>query len=292
MLGADTVVVLDEHILEKPKDAGDAFRMIRLLSGREHSVITGVCLRRGDEFLSDAQETRVRFISLTNQEIEGYVASGEPMDKAGAYAIQGLASEVHRPHRRRLFQCRRITGLSGLRYVEAFRRLLEANVRVALPHPVDKPVRHSHCRKPALTDQCPIVEQLALFYVRQTGRWRKVRHITQFDHHRFGGFRIRVRHLQNFGQSNDGGLTSAVINEYPIVGTHLADCPDRLRIFDTVPNSLFLLPNWSIEYVDGSVFARKYVIMESRLASIISTIPEIRVEGERDSPGYGGAAVQ
>lgn len=93
VLGADTVVVLDEHILEKPKDADDAYRMIRLLSGREHSVVTGVCLRRGDEFLADALETRVRFISLTNQEVEDYVASGEPMDKAGAYAIQGLASK-------------------------------------------------------------------------------------------------------------------------------------------------------------------------------------------------------
>jgi septum formation protein len=93
VLGADTVVVLDEHILEKPSDPADAFRMIRMLSGREHSVITGICLRRGEEFLIDTQETRVRFVLLTDEEIEEYVASGEPMDKAGAYAIQGLASK-------------------------------------------------------------------------------------------------------------------------------------------------------------------------------------------------------
>lgn len=93
VLGADTVVVLDEHILEKPLDPDDAFQMIQMLSGREHSVITGVCLRRGEEFLIDTQETRVRFVPLTSEEIKEYVASGEPMDKAGAYAIQGLASK-------------------------------------------------------------------------------------------------------------------------------------------------------------------------------------------------------
>jgi septum formation protein len=93
VLGADTVVVVDEHILEKPKDADDARRMLGLLSGREHSVITGICLRRGEEFLNRTQETRVRFIRMSEEEIEEYVASGEPMDKAGAYAIQGLASK-------------------------------------------------------------------------------------------------------------------------------------------------------------------------------------------------------
>lgn len=93
VLGADTVVVLDEHILEKPKDSADAFRMLRMLSGQEHSVLTGVCLRRRNEHLDQTQETRVRFISLTDKEIEDYIASGEPMDKAGAYAIQGLASK-------------------------------------------------------------------------------------------------------------------------------------------------------------------------------------------------------
>jgi septum formation protein len=93
VLGADTVVTLDEHILEKPRDAADAIRMIRILSGREHSVITGICLRKGDTFMTEAIETRVRFVSLSEEEIEAYVASGEPMDKAGGYAIQGLASK-------------------------------------------------------------------------------------------------------------------------------------------------------------------------------------------------------
>lgn len=93
VLGADTVVVLDEHILEKPRDAADAARMLRMLSGREHAVVTGLCLRRGEETFSDAVETGVRFVSLSEEEVAAYVASGECMDKAGAYAIQGLASK-------------------------------------------------------------------------------------------------------------------------------------------------------------------------------------------------------
>jgi septum formation protein len=93
VLGADTVVVLDEHILEKPVDAADAERMIRLLRGREHSVITGICLRSHRRTLQDAAETVVRFTELTDDEIHTYVASGEPMDKAGGYGIQGRASK-------------------------------------------------------------------------------------------------------------------------------------------------------------------------------------------------------
>ncbi|HZU28711.1 MAG TPA: Maf family protein [Bryobacteraceae bacterium] len=92
ILTADTVVVLAGHILEKPIDAGDAARMLRLLSGREHSVITGICLCAGSREIVDAAITQVRFVPLSDVEIAEYVASGEPMDKAGAYAIQGLAS--------------------------------------------------------------------------------------------------------------------------------------------------------------------------------------------------------
>jgi septum formation protein len=93
VLGADTVVVVDGVLLEKPSDAEDATRMLALLSGREHEVITGICLRSDTRKIVDIATTRVRFVPFTREEIEAYVASGEPMDKAGAYAIQGLASK-------------------------------------------------------------------------------------------------------------------------------------------------------------------------------------------------------
>lgn len=122
VLGADTIVVVNETILGKPHDAADAARMLRLLSGRVHSVITGVCLVRsvasgrgsvvskapGTEsaaksllFREEAQNCELRTASettlvtmseLSSDEIRDYVSSGEPMDKAGAYAIQGIAS--------------------------------------------------------------------------------------------------------------------------------------------------------------------------------------------------------
>lgn len=93
VLGADTVVVLHEHILEKPQDAADAARMLRLLSGKRHSVITGICLVSDLGCTIAHEETRVHFTELSDIEVADYVASGEPMDKAGAYAIQGLASK-------------------------------------------------------------------------------------------------------------------------------------------------------------------------------------------------------
>jgi septum formation protein len=94
VLGADTTVVVGNEMLGKPADAADASRMLALLSGRRHEVITGICLRRGagDSFCDHAV-TAVWFTAMTAREIEDYVASGEPMDKAGAYAIQGLASK-------------------------------------------------------------------------------------------------------------------------------------------------------------------------------------------------------
>ena len=92
VLGADTIVVADEHLLEKPRDAEDATRMLRLLSGRTHQVITGVCLMSDGFEQTEAEITEVRFSSLTETEIADYIATGEPMDKAGAYAIQGMAS--------------------------------------------------------------------------------------------------------------------------------------------------------------------------------------------------------
>jgi septum formation protein len=92
VLGADTVVVVDEHLLEKPANAEDAARMLRLLSGRAHQVITGVCLAGPGFERVEAEVTQVVFGEMSDQEIAAYVACGEPMDKAGAYGIQGLAS--------------------------------------------------------------------------------------------------------------------------------------------------------------------------------------------------------
>lgn len=92
ILAADTTVVLGKEILGKPADSADAARMLRVLSGKRHEVITAVCLKRGEEMVIDAASTAVWFAPLSDREIEDYVASGEPMDKAGAYGIQGLAS--------------------------------------------------------------------------------------------------------------------------------------------------------------------------------------------------------
>jgi septum formation protein len=93
VLGADTTVVVDRKILAKPADAEDARRMLALLSGRLHEVLTGICLLRGEQADCAYAVTEVAFVKLADTEIDEYVASGEPMDKAGAYAIQGLASK-------------------------------------------------------------------------------------------------------------------------------------------------------------------------------------------------------
>jgi septum formation protein len=93
VLGADTVVVVDDLVLEKPNNGADAARMLGLLSGREHKVITGICLRSETRKIVDVATTRVRVVPLSREEIEAYIASGEPMDKAGGYAIQGLAAK-------------------------------------------------------------------------------------------------------------------------------------------------------------------------------------------------------
>ena len=93
VLGADTTVVLEDRILEKPHHRASAKAMLRALSCREHVVLTGICLKHGSRTIIDCESTRVSFVALDESEIEAYVASGEPMDKAGAYAIQGLASK-------------------------------------------------------------------------------------------------------------------------------------------------------------------------------------------------------
>jgi len=89
VIAADTIVEINGNLLGKPFDEADAARMLRLLSGREHRVVTGVCLRRGEAMRVFSQETLVRFYLLSEEEIAAYVRSGEPMDKAGAYGIQG-----------------------------------------------------------------------------------------------------------------------------------------------------------------------------------------------------------
>ena len=92
VLAADTLVCVDNAVLGKPVDEADAARMLRLLSGRAHQVYTGVCLRLPDgREWCEADETHVTFMSLTDELIRRYVATGEPADKAGAYAIQGAA---------------------------------------------------------------------------------------------------------------------------------------------------------------------------------------------------------
>jgi len=92
VLGADTTVTLDNQILGKPIDPDDAARMLRLLSGRTHRVITGVAVVTAARTEVAAEVTGVRFLTLSEQEIADYIATGEPMDKAGAYAIQGRAA--------------------------------------------------------------------------------------------------------------------------------------------------------------------------------------------------------
>jgi len=92
VLGADTTVTLDNQILGKPADAADAARMLRLLSGRSHRVITGVALVTANSTEVASETTTVQFLALSDEEIAAYIATGEPMDKAGAYAIQGHAA--------------------------------------------------------------------------------------------------------------------------------------------------------------------------------------------------------
>lgn len=92
IVAADTLVFLDGAALGKPADAEDAKRMLRSLSGRSHQVFTGVCVCRGSTILTEHEKSDVWFRPLTEEEICGYVATGEPMDKAGAYGAQGFGS--------------------------------------------------------------------------------------------------------------------------------------------------------------------------------------------------------
>ncbi len=92
IIAADTIVVLEGHILGKPADEADAVRMLTALSGKAHQVMTGVTVRRGDRWLTHTEITDIHFRELSQKEIYDYVRTGEPMDKAGAYGIQGGAA--------------------------------------------------------------------------------------------------------------------------------------------------------------------------------------------------------
>lgn len=92
VIGADTLVTLDCEIFQKPEDEKDAERILNRLNGREHMVITGICVVGPQKNLDKPITTKVKFKSLTEKEIKDYIATGEPMDKAGAYAIQGKGS--------------------------------------------------------------------------------------------------------------------------------------------------------------------------------------------------------
>ncbi len=120
VLGADTEVVLDGRYLGKPRDAADAVRMLRALSGRTHEVVTGLALVDAPSGREEtlAVTTRVTMIDAGDEEIAAYVATGEPLDKAGAYAVQGLGARLVA----RVDGC--FTNVVGLP-VETTRRLLE-----------------------------------------------------------------------------------------------------------------------------------------------------------------------
>ena len=93
-IAADTIVVINRKVLGKPADKDEAARMLGMLSGREHTVITAVAVSRGKKLRSAIEEVKVKFRRLREEEIEAYVATGEPMDKAGAYGIQGYGATI------------------------------------------------------------------------------------------------------------------------------------------------------------------------------------------------------
>lgn len=92
VITADTMVFLDDRRLGKPRDEADALSMLTALQGRRHTVCTGVTVRQGSRILTEAESTEVCFRPATEEELRAYIATGEPMDKAGAYGIQGLGA--------------------------------------------------------------------------------------------------------------------------------------------------------------------------------------------------------
>jgi septum formation protein len=130
-LGADTIVVVEGIILGKPRDAADAARMLRELSGRTHTVYTAVAAARGDRAEAEVEQVAVTFRALDDREIARYIATGEPMDKAGAYGIQGFGATI----------VERIEGdyfaVMGLALVRVVRLLARFGVRYEFGRVVD-----------------------------------------------------------------------------------------------------------------------------------------------------------
>lgn len=126
VLAADTLVAVDHQILGKPADMDQARNMLQALSGREHRVLTGFCLYHKGSYQSGLASTRVRFRNLAQAEIEAYLASGEPMDKAGAYAVQGLGAAL-------------VEEVSGS-YTNVVGLPLSACIKLMLKHGVIEPV--------------------------------------------------------------------------------------------------------------------------------------------------------
>ena len=93
-IGSDTIVVVDGDVLGKPRDDEEAAEMLRRLSGRSHTVVTAVAVHWRQAMVSDAEEVGVTFRALSEADIRGYIATGEPMDKAGAYGIQGYGATI------------------------------------------------------------------------------------------------------------------------------------------------------------------------------------------------------
>lgn len=119
VVGSDTIVIVGSDVLGKPRDAADALRMLRRLSDREHQVYTGVAVVWGSRIHSAVEEVKVRFRPLDDRECEEYVATGEPMDKAGAYGIQGFGSALVRSIEGDYFA---VMGLPVVRTLELLRR--------------------------------------------------------------------------------------------------------------------------------------------------------------------------
>jgi septum formation protein len=131
VIGSDTIVVVDGLVLGKPADAADAMRMLRMLSGRSHTVLTAVAVARGARLESAVERVSVSFRDIDDDEIAAYIATREPMDKAGAYGIQGYGATIVSRIEGDYFAVMglalnllvRLLGRVGLRY--EFGRLLE-----------------------------------------------------------------------------------------------------------------------------------------------------------------------